>query len=155
MANIVLDYKAAVPSNSFGGSPPINIPQIPNQLQIADLGLFLPQLTPSVEGNRVLLSANVGISAQLGSLFNNAVIFRIYRDGEEIFNTTVDLQNTPVLPAHDYNVTISTIDEAIPFGFHVYQLVVQAAIANSAPGVFTIAQVVGPVTFSGLAVGTT
>lgn len=154
MASVILDYKASVPSNTFGGTPAVNIPQVPTQLQLADLGMFLPQITPSSESNRVFLFADVGISSQLGSLFNNAVIFRIYRDGAEIFNTTVGLQNTPILPAHDYNITFNTIDEGVPFGFHVYHLTAQALIANTAPMIFTIAQVVGPVTFSGLALGT-
>ncbi|UQD51863.1 exosporium protein C [Bacillus methanolicus] len=155
MTSVVLDYKASVPSNTFGGNPAVNIPQIPTQLQLADLGMFLPEITPSSESNRVFLFADVGISSQLGSFFNNAVIFRIYRDGVEIFNTTVGLQNTPpASPPHDYNVTFNTIDEGVPFGFHVYQLTAQALIANTAPMVFTIAQVVGPVTFSGLALGT-
>lgn len=155
MANVILDYKASVPDNTFGGAAPQPIPQIPNQLLLADLGMFLSELTPSAASNRVYLSADVGIRSQLGSLFNNAVFFRIYRDGQEIFNTSVGLQATPVLPAHDYNITFNMIDEGVPFGFHVYQLIVQAAIANTNLAVFTIAQVVGPVTFSGLAVGTT
>jgi hypothetical protein len=155
LTNVILDYKASVPDNTFGGTAAVSIPQIPNQLQVADLGMFLSELTPLAESNRVYLSADVGINSQLGSLFNNAAFFRIYRDGVEIFNTTVGLQNTPVLPAHDYNIALSTIDEGVPFGFHVYQLTVQAAISNSNPGLFTMAQVVGPVTFSGLAVGTT
>ncbi|NWQ42663.1 exosporium protein C [Bacillus sp. EB106-08-02-XG196] len=155
MANVILDYKASVPNNTFGGTEAVTIPQIPNQLQVAGLGMFLSELTPSAESNRVYLSADVGINSQLGSVFNNAVFFRIYRDGVEIFNTVVGLQNTPTLPAHDYNVTLSTIDEGVPFGFHVYQLTVQAVVANSNPPFFTIAQVVGPVSFSGLAVGTT
>jgi hypothetical protein len=155
LANVILDYKASVPDNTFGGAAAQPIPQIPNQLLLADLGMFLSELTPSAASNRVYLSADVGISSQLGSLFNNAVFFRIYRDGQEIFNTTVGVQNTPVLPAHDYNVAFNMIDEGVPFGFHVYQLTAQAVIANSNIGVFTMAQVVGPVTFSGLAVGTT
>jgi hypothetical protein len=155
LANVILDYKASVPDNQFGGVAAISIPQIPTQLQVADLGMFLSELTPSAASNRVYLSADVGINSQLGSIFNNAVFLRIYRDGVEIFNTTVGLQNTPSLPAHDYNITLNTIDEGVSFGFHVYQLTVQAVIANSNPGLFTMAQVVGPVTFSGLAVGTT
>ena len=154
MATVVLDYKAAVPSNSFGGVATVTVPQVPTQLQVADLGLFLPQLTPASANNRVYLFADVGINAAAGSLFNNAVIFRIYRDGVEIFNTTTGIQSA-VGAASDYNVTFSTIDEGVPFGFHVYQLTVQALIANTAAPVFTIAQVVGPVTFSSLAVGTT
>jgi len=153
LATVVLDYKAAVPDNRYGGVAASTIPQVPTQLQVADLGLFLPQLTPSAENNRVYLFADVGISAATGSLFNNAVIFRIYRDGAEIFNTTAGLQSAVGLE-RDYNITLSTIDEGVPFGFHVYQLTVQALIANTAAPVFTISQVVGPVTFSGLAVGT-
>jgi hypothetical protein len=156
LTSVILDYKASVPSNTFGGTAPVTIPQVPTQLQLADLGMFLPQITPSSANNRVYLFADVGIRSQLGSFFNNAVLLRIYRDGVEVFNITVGLQNTPpASPAHDYNVTFNTIDEGVPFGFHVYQLTAQALIANSAVPVFTIAQLVGPVTFSGLALGTT
>ena len=45
MANVVLDYKASVPSSTSGGTAHQFIPQIPSQLQVADLGMFLPELT--------------------------------------------------------------------------------------------------------------
>jgi hypothetical protein len=153
MAAVILDYKASVPSSFFGGTPAMTIPQTPTQLQVADLGVFLPESTPSSINNNVFLFADVGVR-NLGPLFNNAVVFHIYRDGREIFNTNVGLQSPnmiPVTATSDYNITFSTIDEQVPFGFHVYQLTVQAIIQTAQ----STAQVVGPITFSGLGLGST
>jgi hypothetical protein len=149
VAIVILDYKASVPSSFFSGTPAVTIPQTPTQLQIADLGMALPEITPSAAGNRVMLFADVGVR-NLGPLFNNAVVIHIYRDGKEIFNTDVGLQ-IPGAVTSDYNLSISTIDEQVPFGFHVYQLTVQAVIQTAQ----STAQVVGPITFSGLGLGST
>jgi hypothetical protein len=149
LATVILDYKASVPSSFFGVTPSVVIPQTPTQLQVADLGVFLPNTIPSSAGNRVLLTADVGVR-NLGPIFNNAVIFHIYRDGREIFNTNIGLQ-IPGVVTSDYNVTFSTIDENVAFGFHLYQLTVQAIIQTAQ----STAQVVGPITFSGLGLGST
>jgi hypothetical protein len=147
MTSVILDYKASVPSSFFGGTPAVTIPQTPTQLQVADPGIFLPQITSSSINNNVFLFADVGVR-NLGPIFNNAVVFHIYRDGREIFNTDIGLQ-IPGVVTSDYNIAFSTIDGQVPFGFHVYQLTVQAIIQTAQ----STAQVVGPITFSGLGLG--
>lgn len=146
MSTVILDYKASVPSSFVLGTPAMTIPQTPTQLQLADLGMFLPA-TVSSTNNTVSLFADVGVR-NLGPIFNNAAVFHIYRDGREIFNTDVGLQ-IPSTATSDYNITFNTIDENVPFGFHVYQLTVQAIIQTA----MSTAQVIGPITFSGLGLG--
>ncbi|MCZ8511038.1 exosporium protein C [Paenibacillus filicis] len=147
MTTVILDYQASVPSSFFAGTPAVTVPQTPTQLQIADLGLFLPNITSSSANNQVLLTADVGVR-NLGPIFNNDVVFHIYRDGREIFNTIVGLQ-IPGPVTSDYNISFNTIDENVPFGFHIYQLTVYAFIQTAQSTI----QVVGPITFSGLGLG--
>ncbi|UPK45570.1 hypothetical protein [Paenibacillus pabuli] len=146
MALTILDYAATVPDNFSGGVPPTTIPQVPVQLQVADLGIFLPQITTSTAAGNVLLSADVGVQ-NVGPMFNNALQFHIYRDGQEIFNGQLGTQTVGALSNYFYNVSFSTVDENVPPGFHVYQLNVSSII--SAPALSTV-QLFGPVTFSGL-----
>ncbi|ULO07308.1 hypothetical protein H1230_31060 [Paenibacillus sp. 19GGS1-52] len=143
----ILNYAASVPDGFSGGVPPVTIPQVPTQLQVADLGVFIPQLTPAANG-RVLLSADVGVQ-NIGPTFNNALQFHIYRDGQEIFNTQLGTQTVGALSNYFYNISFSTIDEEVPPGFHVYLLNVSAIISVVA---LSTVQVVGPVTFSGLTI---
>ncbi|MDO7905383.1 hypothetical protein Q5741_03030 [Paenibacillus sp. JX-17] len=151
MAIPVLDYAASVPDNTSGGAASVTIPQIPTQLQLSDLGIFIPQVTPDMNTGRVVLSADIGLQER-GPIFNNAVQLHIYRDGVEIFNTIVGTQTVNAVPAgaqYFYDVSFSTIDQNVPLGFHVYQLTVSAVISIAAQ---STVQVVGPVTLSGLAI---
>lgn len=146
VALTVLDYAASVPDNFSGGVPPTTIPQVPVQLQVADLGIFLPQLTTSTAAGNVLLSADVGVQ-NVGPEFNNALQFHIYRDGQEIFNGQLGTQTVGALSNYFYNISFSTVDENVLPGFHVYQLNVSSIIG--VPALSTV-QLFGPVTFSGL-----
>lgn len=148
LTTVILDYKASVPSSMVGGTAATTVPQVPTQLQVADLGMYLPVITPSPINNRVELFADVGAQLVTGAIFNNALIFHIYRDGREVFNTDVGLQGVN-LSGPIYNFAFSTIDESVPFGFHVYQLTVSAVIDTAQSSV----QVIGPITFSGFAFG--
>lgn len=147
IASIILDYKSQVPKNTVEGAP-IIIPQTPLQAVLASFTVNLPAITPSAADNRVFLFADAGVQS-LGPLFNNGLIFRIYRDGAEIFNTSVGVQ-IPGPAGSFYDFAFNTIDESVPFGAHLYQLTVQAAIQSAQ----STAQVIGPITFSALALGT-
>jgi len=144
----ILDYKASVPDNRSGIVGAV-IPQTPQQQALADLGLFLqPYTEPGT--NKVILKASVGVEATQ-PLFNNNLIFRIYRDGFEIYNFIVGVGvPTAGLPAY-YLFTFEAVDEAVPSGFHIYLLRVSAAINTAQSSV----RVSGPITFSGLAVSET
>lgn len=140
MAEQVLDFKASVPSNTNGGSPPLLINAAPfPPLVLADLGIFLTPPAPA--SNRVELVATVGIRAISGV---PRILFQITRDGNIIFTTAASAE-----PSFDnfYTVTFETVDFNVSSGFHVYTLTAQVVNPPAT------ANVVGPVTFSGLAIG--
>jgi hypothetical protein len=145
---IFLDYKASVPSNMTGGVPAIALPGAPG-VQLADLGIFIPPPVPMP--NRVELKGTLGIQALTGTPL---AVFRIFRlangigPGVQIFNKEQTLEPAPAEAFYtlsflmiDFNVSAST-------GFIVYRLTGELSnpIGNTA-------NVVGPVTFTGLAVG--
>ncbi|MDG0812233.1 hypothetical protein [Cohnella rhizosphaerae] len=148
MAITILDYSASVPDSFSGGAAPVTIPQVPTQLQLADLGIFIPQASADTASGNVLLSVDVGVQ-NLGPTFNNALQFHLYRDGQEIFNTQLGTQTIGATSNYFYNVSFSTVDQNVPLGFHVYLLNVSAII--SVAGQSTV-QLFGPVTLSGLAI---
>lgn len=144
MAEQILDYKASEPS-SISGSDSIFVPQSPANFQIADLGLFLTPPVPSP--NHVRLIANLGIqNISIGVV--QQVVFRIFRDENEIFRTQQGLDFTGVGGDEQfYTVSLQALDFNVPSGFHVYTLTVERLTA-------TVGDVViGPITFSGLAIG--
>ncbi|SFS59496.1 hypothetical protein [Marininema halotolerans] len=142
MALTILDYAASVPANTtFSAS--IIIPTAPNRLQLASIGIFIP--TTAGGANRVELTTSVGL---LRNIFGSSgtVLFRILRDGNEIFN---GLQTTSSgAPPGFASVvpTFETIDFDVPAGFHVYSVTVESILFDNS--------VIGPITFSGTAIGT-
>lgn len=148
MSVVILDYKASVPDNQTGGVPPIILPGSPGT-QLADLGEFIIPPVPAL--NRIELKGTIGLQALTGTPI---VIFRIFRlangapPSVEIFNKRL----TPeIAPAESfYTVSFSTIDFNVSAstGFIVYQLT--GEIANTGANT---ASVIGPVTFTGLAIG--
>jgi len=148
MPDIILDYKASVPSSTVLGAGTVTIPQAPNLLMVADLGIFISEVTPPTM-NRVMLSGDLGVRS-LGPLFNNVVGLHVYRDGVEVFNSLTGLQIPAGGTTFNYNIVFHFVDEFVPTGFHVYQFGVNAFIQT----VQSSTQVIGPITFSGLAVGT-
>jgi len=131
-----------MPANGQTGFTPIPIPVAPTApVPLADLGIFLSISPPAPTVNRVELVATVGIQSTLGIPH---VQFRILRDGSEIFNTVQGAENGE---EEFVTVTFEAVDFNVPLGFHTYTLDAQVL------DVGTTAQVVGPISFSGLAIG--
>lgn len=72
-------------------------------------------------------------------------MFRIFRDDREIFNTQVGIESTD--SEQFYAITFQAIDTNLRSGSHVYTLTVENLTPNAR------ADVVGPISFSGLAIG--
>jgi hypothetical protein len=148
MPETFLDYKASVPSSRTGGVPPIALPAPPGT-QLADLGISIVPPVPAV--NRIELKGTLGLQALTGTPI---VIFRIFRQATgagpqvEIFNKRITPEPAPA--ESFYTMSFLTIDfnVAASNGFIIYRLTGEVA---NLPG--NTASVVGPVTFTGLAVG--
>ncbi|MDO7905381.1 hypothetical protein Q5741_03020 [Paenibacillus sp. JX-17] len=147
MSKQLLDFKASVPANQFGSITPIPLPITPGVL-LADLGIFI--VPPVPQPNRVDLKGTIGLNSITAA--SPTVTIRIFRlndntgPGVEIFNKRLTVEgsaNTELI----YTASFSTIDfnVAPTSGFVVYQLFAE----SSAVGTVTV---VGPVTFTGLAV---
>ncbi|MDG0812231.1 exosporium protein C [Cohnella rhizosphaerae] len=147
MSNDLLDYKASVPSSVLGGTAPLTIPVAPG-LQLANLGIFI--VPPVPLSNRVELKGTVGIQATAG---NPAITIRVFRvpdnvgSGIQIFSKALNVESG-ALAERFYTASFSTIDfnVAAATGFIVYNLTIEASAAASA-------NVIGPITFTGLAIG--
>lgn len=147
MPEIILDYKASEPSNQIGGAPAFALPV--GGVQLADLGIFIVPPVPAI--NRIELKGTVGLQALTGT---PVVFIRIFRQVNgvgpdvEIYNDRFTPEIAPAEAFYttsfhmiDFNVSAAT-------GFIVYKLrgEVLAAPAGTV-------NVVGPVSFTGLAVG--
>ena len=128
LALTILDYAASVPDSFSGGLPPTTVPQTPIQLAARRPGMYLAQTSAAPVSASVLLSADIGFQ-NIGPDFNDALQVRIYRDGNEIFNTQIGTQTVSALSNYYYNLSVSTVDLNVPVGFHVYQLEVAAIIS--------------------------
>ncbi|GED68204.1 hypothetical protein BRE01_19060 [Brevibacillus reuszeri] len=93
--------------------------------------------------NQVELVASVGVRGITGIA---QIRFRIFRDGREIFNTIQGIESTG--SEQNYIVTFQAIDRNVRSGSHVYTVTAENQTAN------TRADIVGPISFSGLAVKT-
>ncbi|MCG7345494.1 exosporium protein C [Sporosarcina sp. ACRSL] len=135
----ILDYQAVQPIRRFTPSRPITIPRSPLRVSLATIRVRIPSGAPR---NRVELIATVGVRGVTGV---SQILFRIFRDGREIFNTQVGIESDPESEVN-YVETFQAIDFNVGQGTHVYQVTAQ----NLTSG--TEAAVVGPVSFSGLAI---
>jgi len=89
------------------------------------------------------LVATVGVRGVTGIA---QILFRVFRDGREIFNTLQGIESTG--SEQNYAVTFQAEDRNVRSGAHVYTVTAENRTAN------TRADVVGPISFSGLAVRT-
>jgi hypothetical protein len=148
LPEIFLDYKASEPSNSTGGVPAFPLPGSPG-VQLADLGIFIAPPVPAV--NRIELKGTVGVQAVTGTPI---VIFRIFRlpngigPGLEIFNKEQTMEPAPA--ESFYTMSFLMIDFNVVASTGFIQYVLRGEVSNP---VGNTANVVGPVTFTGLAVG--
>jgi hypothetical protein len=135
----VLDYKATEPRRRFNLTTAVTIPHSPSRIRLATIRLNIRNMR-DVDDNRVELVATVGVRGVTGI---SQILFRIFRDGREIFNTQQGIESTG--SEQNYAVTFQGIDSRVS-GKHTYVLTAE----NRTSG--TTAKVVGPISFSGLAI---
>ncbi|UVI33656.1 exosporium protein C [Paenibacillus spongiae] len=138
----ILDKAAVEPRRRFSLANTIIIRQSPNRTRLASIRLRIPVL--NAQPNRVELVATVGVRGVTGIA---QILFRIFRDGVEIFNTVQGIESAA--SEQNYAVTFQAIDRNVRSGSHVYTVTAENQTRN------TRADVVGPISFSGLAVRTT
>ncbi|WP_442600585.1 exosporium protein C [Paenibacillus sp. KN14-4R] len=137
----ILDKDAVQPRNRFNLANSVTIRRSPGRTTLATIRLRIPVL--NAQPNRVELVATVGVRGVTGIA---QILFRIFRDGVEIFNTQQGIESAG--SEQNYAVTFQAIDRNVRFGNHVYTVTAENRTAN------TRADIVGPVSFSGLAVRT-
>jgi len=131
----VLDYQATQPLSSFDPGIAFPIPQTPDSALLASIEINIP--SSSSMNNRVELISTGGVEG----ITNIAqIVFRIFRNGLEIYNTQVGAEI-------NYAFTFQAIDLNLPAGTNFYQLTAENITPN------TQANIIGPVSFSALAIG--
>ncbi|MCM3698448.1 exosporium protein C [Paenibacillus macerans] len=136
----ILDKAAVQPRSRFNLANSIIIRRSPGRSRLATITIRIPV---NSQPNRVDLVATVGVRGITGIA---QILFRIFRDGKEIFNTQQGIESAA--SEQNYAVTFQAEDRNVRAGAHVYTVTAENLTAN------TKAAVVGPVSFSGLAVKT-
>ncbi|MGZ9582927.1 exosporium protein C [Paenibacillus marinisediminis] len=137
----ILDYAAVQPLSRFNLSESFIIKQTPERSLLATIRIRIP--SSDAQPNRVELVATVGVRGITGIA---QILFRIFRDEKEIFNTVQGIESAD--SEQNYAVTFQGIDKNVRSGCHVYTVTAENLTPN------TRADVVGPISFSGLAVET-
>lgn len=136
----ILDFNAVQPRNKFNLSRSFIIPRSPKRVSLATIRITIPV---NSRPNRVELITTVGVRGITGIA---QILFRIFRDGKEIFNTQQGIESSG--SEQNYAVTFQAIDTNVRSGNHVYTVTAENLTRN------TRADIVGPISFSGLAVKT-
>ena len=134
----ILDKAAVQPRRRFSLVNSFMIRRSPSRTRIATIALRIPI---NSQPNRVDLVATVGVRGVTGIA---QIRFRIFRDGREIFNTVQGIESSG--SEQNYAVTFQAEDRNVRAGRHVYTVTAENRTAN------TRADVVGPISFSGIAV---
>lgn len=134
----ILDKAAVQPLRRFRLPGAFTIQRSPSRSILARITLRIPA---NSQPNRVDLVATVGVRGVTGIA---QILFRVFRDGREIFNTQQGIESTG--SEQNYAVTFQAEDRNVRTGAHVYTLTAENRTAN------TRADVVGPLSFSGIAV---
>ncbi|TJY44546.1 exosporium protein C [Cohnella pontilimi] len=135
-----LDKEAVQPRRRFNRLTATRIPRSPGRIVLATIRITIPV---NAQPNRVELVATVGVRGITGIA---QILFRIFRDGREIFNTIQGIESAG--SEQNYAVTFQGIDRNVPRGTHRYTVTAENLTAGTA------ANVVGPISFSGLAAQT-
>lgn len=136
----ILDKAAVQPRSRFNLANSVIIRSSPARSSLATITLLIPK---NSRPNRVDLVATVGVRGVTGIA---QILFRIFRDGKEIFNTQQGIESAA--SEQNYAVTFQAEDRNVRSGTHVYTVTAENLAAN------TRADIVGPISFSGLAVKT-
>ena len=134
----ILDKAAVQPRSRFSLVNSFIIRRSPSRTRIATIVLRIPI---NSQPNRVDLVATVGVRGVTGIA---QVLFRIFRDGRQIYSTVQGIESTG--SEQNYVVTFQAEDRNVRAGRHVYTVTAENRTAN------TRADVVGPISFSGIAV---
>lgn len=137
----ILDKAAVQPRRRFNLATSFIIRRSPARSRLATIRLRIPAV--NAQPNRVELVATVGVRGVTGIA---QILFKIFRDGVQIFNTIQGIESAG--SEQNYAVTFQAIDRNVRSGNHVYTVTAENLTAN------TRADVVGPISFSGLAVRT-
>ncbi|MGE7859453.1 exosporium protein ExsC [Bacillus mobilis] len=135
----IIDYQATQPISKTGETTFV-IPASPDRAILANLKLKISKR--DARNNRVELIATVGVE---GITEISQVLFRIFRDNVEIFNTQVGIESTD--SEQFYAQTFQALDQNVSCGTHEYSLTVENLTSGAS------ANIVGPLSFSGLAIG--
>ncbi|MFK4424982.1 MULTISPECIES: exosporium protein ExsC [Bacillus] len=135
----IIDYQATQPLNKTGETT-FAIPHSPEKAILANIKLKISRR--DALNNRVELIATVGVE---GITEISQVLFRIFRDNTEIFNAQVGIESTD--SEQFYAQTFQAIDQNVSCGTHEYSLTVENLTSGAS------ADIVGPLSFSGLAIG--
>ena len=136
----IIDYKATEPVSKVDQISPKMIPHSPKRLTVAHINITIPRRNE--KDNNVELIATVGVRGVTGT---SQLLFKIFRDDKEIFRAQEGVESDPESEVN-YIATFQAIDMDVNKGTHRYQVTVE----NMTNG--TVAAVVGPVSFSGLAI---
>jgi hypothetical protein len=136
----IIDYQATEPVRKVGKIMPKTIPHSPKRLTVAHIKITIPRR--NANDNNVELIATVGVRGISGT---SQLLFKIFRDEKEIFRAQVGVESDPTSEVN-YIATFQAIDMDVEKGTHFYEVTVEN-ITNG-----TEAAVVGPISFSGLAI---
>ncbi|EKN68683.1 exosporium protein C [Schinkia azotoformans] len=136
----IIDYQATEPVSKVDTIRPKMIPHSPKRLIVAHINITIPRR--NANNNNVELIATVGVRGVTGT---SQLLFKIFRDGREIFRAQEGVESDPTSEVN-YIATFQAIDTNVGAGKHLYQVTVEN-ITNG-----TEAAVVGPISFSGLAI---
>lgn len=135
----VLDYQATEPLSTFNPNTAFPIPQAPFRVLLASIQINIPGTAS--RNNHVELLASIGVAGVTGI---SQIVFRVFRNGKEIYNTQDGVESAG--SEQNYIFTFQAIDSNLPAGTSSYQVFAENITPN------TQANVVGPVSFSGLAI---
>jgi hypothetical protein len=134
----IIAYNAVEPRSTVNLNNPITIAHSPSRTTLANLRIVIPR---GASRNKVELIGTVGVE---GLTDIPQLLFRIFRDGKQIFTTQQGVESAD--SERVYTISFQAIDRNLRSGAHTYRLTVE----NLTP--VSEAAVVGPVSFSALAI---
>lgn len=136
----IIDFQATEPVQRVNQIRPIRIPHSSRNLELATLSIRIPRR--DAFRNQVQLTTTVGVR---GVSDTSQLIFRIFRDGREIFRAQQGVE-ADLNSEQNYIVNFQAIDMDLGEGSHLYQVTAENITFGAE------AVVVGPISFSALVV---
>ncbi|RUS48940.1 exosporium protein C [Cohnella sp. AR92] len=136
----ILDKAAVQPLSRFNPARSFTIRRSPAKSSLATIRIRIPA---NAQPNRVDLVASIGVRGVTGI---GQIRFRVFRGKTEIFNTVQGIESTG--SEQNYIVSFQAEDRNVRAGTFSYTVTAENMTAN------TSVAVVGPISFSGVAVKT-